>query len=497
MAAPTDGRIVTPVEPGLIDRVVRGVKFVMSGDPTVFFGPGNPLKPQAQGVADGRAFDFPFAVNTRVTPRATEDVSFSQLRALADGYDLMRLIIETRKDQVAALPWTLKMRDEDAQPNDTCKAITEFFAFPDQEHSWDGWLRMLLEDMFVIDAACIYPRMNRGGGLYGLELVDGGTIKRVIDETGRTPMPPDPAYQQIIKGLPAVNYNRDELIYMPRNPRTNRIYGYSHVEQVVMTVNIALRRQIHQLQFYTEGNLPDALISTPENWQPDQIRQFQLWFDSLMDGNTAQRRKAKFVPAGVDVHDVKAGAIGDDYDEWLARVVCFCFSIPATAFTTQTNRATADTTKDTATAEGLLPVMKWVKSVMDYVIGKYFGAKDIEFAWGAADKADPLVEAQIAQIYLTGKVLTPNEVRDDLGLDPLTAEQQLLLTPPQLLLTPPPPPGMEGDSAAPGGGGSPPGAKGPPRGADSAKLDKKKHSPSRRLIESDRQLPPHKQKSVA
>jgi hypothetical protein len=29
------------------------------------------------------------------------------------------------------------------------------------------------------------------------------TIKRLINDTGRTPAPPDPAYQQILKGLTA------------------------------------------------------------------------------------------------------------------------------------------------------------------------------------------------------------------------------------------------------------------------------------------------------
>ena len=231
----------TPIEPGLIARVTQGVRFILSGtNPDGFFGPGQPLPPVAQGDAEGRAFDYPFGVNTRIQPRTTESVTFAQMRALADSYDLLRLVIETRKDQLAMMPWSIGYKDEDREADDACKAIQEFLQYPDREHSWDQWLRMLLEDMFVIDAATIYPRMNRGGTLYGLELVDGGTIKRVLDDTGRTPMAPDPAYQQVIKGLNAVNYSRDELIYMPRNPRTNRIYGYSHVEQVIMTVRYCI-----------------------------------------------------------------------------------------------------------------------------------------------------------------------------------------------------------------------------------------------------------------
>jgi hypothetical protein len=60
---------------------------------------------------------------------------------------------------------------------------------------------MLLEEMLVIDAATLYPRYNRGGALYALDIIDGATIKPLIGEDGRAPESPDPAYQQILKGI--------------------------------------------------------------------------------------------------------------------------------------------------------------------------------------------------------------------------------------------------------------------------------------------------------
>jgi hypothetical protein len=47
------------------------------------------------------------------------------------------------------------------------------------------------------------------------------------------------------------------------------------VQQVLMTVNIALRRQLWQLHYFTEGSIPDALIGVPRGWMPDQINQLQ------------------------------------------------------------------------------------------------------------------------------------------------------------------------------------------------------------------------------
>ena len=88
-----------------------------------------------------------------------------------------------------------------------------------------------------------------------------------------------PAYQQVLKGLPAVDYSAHDIIYRPRNVRAHRVYGYSPVQQVLMTVNIALRRQLLQLDYFSEGSIPDALIGVPTSWTPDQIKQFQDYWD--------------------------------------------------------------------------------------------------------------------------------------------------------------------------------------------------------------------------
>jgi len=435
--------IKTNVDPGMIARLVAGVRYTVTGKEPEWFGPGQPTAPVAQEAAKGRQFDYPFAYNLRRTPRDAEPVSFEQMRALADNYDLLRLVIETRKDQMAKLRWTVKPKDPKQPPDKRCEDISTFLQMPDQEHNWQTWLRMLLEDLLVIDAPTIYPRLTNGGDLYALEPVDGATIKRVLDSSGRTPMAPDPAYQQVIKGMPAVDYSRDELLYLPRNVRTNRIYGYSPVEQIVMTVNIALRRQLHQLQYYTEGNVPDIMIGVPEDWNPDQIRQFQDNWDSMLEGNTAQRRHGKFVPGGLHITDTKAGALKDEFDEWLARIVCFSMSISPTPFIKSMNRATAESSQQQSLEEGLAPLQNWVRDMLCVVIARWFKAPDIQFAWDEEEAVDPLVQAQVNKIYIDAGVLHPDEVRSDIGREALTAEQKADMKPEPVVA--PPKPGQPAD----------------------------------------------------
>ena len=221
------------------------------------YSPGYPLAPLEPERL--RLWDFPVGVNTIYTPRSSEPVSFDELRALADAHDITRLAIETRKDQVEKLDWAIKPRTTrlptaDAQAR--AAQLADFWRRPDGERPFASWLRELLEDLLVLDAPAIELRRNRGGEIIGLDVVDGATIKVLFDETGRRPKPPAPAFEQVIHGRPWKLLTSDELLYLPRNARPHKAYGFGPVEQIIMTINIALRRQAMQLQHFTEGNVP-------------------------------------------------------------------------------------------------------------------------------------------------------------------------------------------------------------------------------------------------
>ena len=240
-----------------------GIDLDSGVDRTDWFGPLEPLRPMAPASVVGRRFDFAPGFNITTRPRAMDGegyarTPYAQMRALAENYDLLRLIVETRKDQLVRQKFTIEFKDKKkrGQQDSRIGAVMQFFERPDREHSWDQWLRIFLEDMLVIDAPALYPRRARGGQLYALDIVDGATIKPVIDDHGRRPLPPLPAFQQVLHGLPAVDYagvpdaadgeqwlSAAQLLYLPRNLRVDRVYGFSAVEQIVMTVNIALRRQ--------------------------------------------------------------------------------------------------------------------------------------------------------------------------------------------------------------------------------------------------------------
>ena len=383
------------------------------------FSPGQPLAPPDQEPV--RVWDFPVGVNTTLTPRAAEPFGFAHLRAFSN-VELVRLAIETRKDQLESLCWRLNPREGvAATPALTVRtqALTQFWRRPDGVHPFATWLRLAIEDLLAIDAPAFEKRRDRAGRLIGLDVVPGDTIKLLVDETGRTPSPPLPAYQQIIKGRVWADLSTDDLLYAPRNRRPNHVLGFSPVEQIVVTIQTIINRQAAQLAYFTEGNAPLGFLTAPEGWGPSQIRELQLWLHAQLAGQASERAKLIWTPAGADYKSLKDPPLKDDFDEWLARIVAFAFSLPPTPFVKQMNRATAGEDQDRSLEEGLSPLKAWVKRLIDGVNEAEFGETDLEFAWHEPVEVDPNVQSDIDDKALRNGSATINEVRARRGQPPV------------------------------------------------------------------------------
>lgn len=424
-----------PVDSNLIQRISGSVRnwLGMTSAPTQelpFFPPGKPLDPIAPSAV-GRRFDYPTNFNATIRPRTYEPVDFETLRALADpglgGWDLIRMAVETRKDQMSKLTFSVlprKPANETLRPKSTprCQQIESFLQRPDGEHSWETWTRMLLDEHLVIDAATIYRHPTIDGGVAKLQLLDGATIQPILAYDGRRPPPGQPAYSQILKGLPAVQYTADELIYAPRNPRVYKVYGYSPVEQVLVTINIGLRRQASQLGYFTEGSVPDAVAACPPDWDINKIQAFQDYWDTIVN-DSVRRRKLKFIPGGVAFQATRNDqALVDQFDEWLARVVQYCFSLPPTPLVRMLNRATSENAYEQSLDEGLQPLMMWVKNLMDDIITRWFNAPELEFVWDDIRKVDP-AEKEERDIALANEGgISLDDIRADRGMEPMGIE---------------------------------------------------------------------------
>lgn len=402
----------------------------------VWYSPMQPVWPFGPPyVNQPREWNYPVGYNLNFIQPRMEVVS--TLRGMRASWGVLATIIETRKDQLLRLPWTIQRRDKPRGSSKTVEEMRKFFRRPDGKLTYSQWSHKLLDDAFVIDAPSIYlSRMNNGKILHA-EAIDGGTIFPLIDDAGRRPdsiyeisasgqieyLQRQPAFQQISYGLPMVDLSEDELIYGMQRPQPDMpMFGYSPVQQIMVEATEAIRKTFYQLEFWRSGSMPELMVTVPKEWSPRQIAQFQGHFDALLSGQLTLKSKVRFIPGDMKPFDIKNASgqsLWSERDEMLVRLCCYAFSVSPTPFVKQTNRGTANASAQSAQEEGLYPLMSWWKDdIMDQVLMQH-GYDDLEFVFLPRPETDLEKQAKIHQIKIQIGAMTIDESRAESGEEPL------------------------------------------------------------------------------
>lgn len=375
---------------------------------TPMFSPGAPLQP-SPGLVNPQGprtyATFPVGYNIQSQPRSTEATSFDTLRNLAALYDGIQLCEQVWLDTVAKLTLTIKPRDEiiaeqgkSAATQKYAKKIrqyADFFAYPDVGNGYDlkAWLRAAVRDQLQLDAVSIYVRRNRGGGVYSLELVDGSSIKPLIDSRGRRPAPPFPAYQQFLYGVPAGLYTSDEMLYQRETVRTESIYGLSRVERIILRINQALRKENKDLSRFTDGNIPPGILTPPDDgsqWTPEQLLAYQEMWDALLAGNDQVRSKIKVIQPGSSITSLQEPDIFIDFDRFLLNVTAACYSMTMAdlGFTESVNKSSGESQENVFYRRAVQPLMDRYATLFTFVLRYYFGEQDLVVSWSGFEESE-------------------------------------------------------------------------------------------------------------
>lgn len=404
---------------------VRPDRKIISSE-TTFFGPLEPIQPIAPPGTKPRQFNYEVGSNVIFTPRSNR-IPAATLRNLADAWPLLRLVIETAKGQILRVDYDIGPKPIPGQKpsriiDPKAEQIKAFFAYPDGIHTFREWLSMLLEDVFVIDAAVTYFERDVNGRIASLRQLDGANIKRLIDPRGVTPAPPQPAYQQLVEQVPSQDFTADDLQYGMMYERVNHLEGFPPTEQLLLTINQGLRRDVMRLGHYTTGNMPEMLVMI-QDAPIDKIEKYQEYINSMLAGNLQRRNQAVFLPSAGSGKDQivlpKQGVLADEYDDYLVRLVCYAYSVSPSALQKPMNRASAEQVSTTSEEEGLLPKLLWVEDYLNKIIQLHLGYTDYEFRFRTTRDPDELKQAQTDKIYLDSGAMVRNEIRRNLGLDPI------------------------------------------------------------------------------
>lgn len=308
--------------------------------------------------------------------------------------------------------------------------------------NFSGFMAKLTRDTLTLDSAPIELewKRNRQMGLDGLYAVDGATV-RLCNEEGYSD--DDEIFAlQVVQGNVRTAYTVDDLIYVPRNPRTNVLvggYGMSEVELLVKTVTGFLNAMTYNLRYFDQNSIPKGMMHLSGDYTQDDINAFKRYWNSMVKGinnswtmpvmiSKNQESKANFEKFGVDVDEIMFAR----WMTFLTSIICAIYGmapdeINFESFTAGNSSLSGSDTEEkliNSKDKGLRPLLAHFEDLFsDYVVQEF--SQDYVFRWTGLDEKDPKVEWDEQTTLLTvnegRKARGWDEIKEEWGNAPLNA----------------------------------------------------------------------------
>lgn len=383
------------------------------------------------------------------------NVSFDMLRQMVDQTPVLGAVILTRVRQVKRFcrvadggkgpGFHITLREQGAKmgPDEkkSAELLQQFFTHCGWERNprqrarlrrdnFSNFMAKLVRDSLVLDSAPIeteYKR-DRSLGLDGMYAVDGATI-RLCNEVGYEG--DDEIFAlQVVDGQIRSAYTYDDLIYVPRNPRTDVLvagYGMSECELLIRVITGYLNAFTYNTKFFDSNQIPKGLLHLVGDYGQEDLVAFRRYWKAMVAGiegqwslpvlvSKNQDSKAQFENFGIDVNEMM-------FTKWmtfLTAIICAIYGIAPDeinfeSFTNGTSSLSGSDTEEkliNSKDKGLRPLLSHFEDTFsDYIVSEY-GEKYV-FRWTGLDEEEAQTRWDKAKTLLTW-----NEARkSELGMD--------------------------------------------------------------------------------
>ena len=384
--------------------------------------------------------------------------SFDSMRAMVEQTPVLNAVIMTRQRQVARfcrpqkggkgpgfkIASKEKIENVDENEQQTIKLLETFITNSGWEtkprqrlrlkrDNFQNLMMKLTRDSLTMDSMAIETEWKRDKslGLDGLYAVDGATI-RLCAEAGYKGE--DEIFAlQVVQGQIRAAYTYDDLIYVPRNPRTDVTaggYGLAETELLIRVVTGFLNAFTYNTKFFDSNAIPKGVLNLYGDYSDEDINAFKRYWNGMVKGvNNAwtlpvmvsknAESKAAFESFGEQASEVM-------FAKWmtfLASIICAIYGIAPDeinfeSFSTGKSSLSGDDTEEKlafSKDKGLRPLLSYFESTLsEYVIGEF--SDKYEFQFTGLDEED---EKQVWERKQLTR--TVNEIRAEDGVDKVDA----------------------------------------------------------------------------
>lgn len=271
--------------------------------------------------------------------------------------------------------------------------------------NFSNFMAKLVRDSLILDSSPIETefKRDRSLGLDGFYAVDGATI-RLCNEEGY--QGDDEIFAlQVVQGNLRAAYTYDDLVYVPRNPRTDVLtggYGMSETELLVKVVTGFLNAMTYNMKYFDSNAIPKGMLHLTGDYSNDDINSFKRYWNAMVRGinnqwtlpvmvSKNQESKAAFEKFGVDVNEIM-------FAKWmtfLTSIICAIYGIAPDeinfeSFTAGTSSLSGSDTEEkliNSKDKGLRPLLAHFEDLFsDYIISEF--SDKYVFRWTGLDEKD-------------------------------------------------------------------------------------------------------------
>lgn len=350
-------------------------------------------------------------------------LSWQTMREIYERNDLVRSIVDTKCRQIVSLDWGVEKADPDGfAPMGMARRLKEFLREPNADETWTELLMQWLQDLFVLDSAAIEIVRERGSKT-PVELVarDGATIIPIKDDHGRLQK-----YQQLTQtrdhGEKAVDFPREDIVYLQATPATHRVLGLSPLESLAVTIGADIHAMNYNARFFTDGYLMENILVLGR-LGAQALSDTRAFFES--------ERGKHVLPIISDLEDPKGAQLlrfrdnNKDmeflgFERWIFQRACAVYQVSASQIILLdplATKAAGQQEQDTHSSKGLKPELQLIESRLTRGFIREFHP-NLAFKFQTTEKIDEEKEARTWQVqFQSGRPL--NELREQNGLPPI------------------------------------------------------------------------------
>lgn len=347
---------------------------------------------------------------------------------------IARRAINAIKNPVSMLGWAIVPIEgvtENSEIKRQIKMVTDTLMRPNSDDNFLSFLQQVIEDVLVGAGAIEVNMSGDPERPVWLWPVDGLSIQIYPGWAGGRS---EARYFQTVgygniamASGQGVQLRDDELIYIRPNPSAATPFGFGPLEIAFNSISRALSTAQFAGKLAANALPPfmldlgevdkNLLNSWRKYWRDSVEGQGEVPIIGTEIGSGSDPGKSRGATA-IRLFPEGDAALFLGYQEFLRTEIAAAFDLTNMNLNIErdVNRSTSEVSEDKDWDHAIKPMASMIKCHFDsHIIRRAFGFSQIEFKWNGIDREDEYSTAQIKKIYYDINVLTPNQIRQQLG----------------------------------------------------------------------------------